>query len=115
MKTSDHDILNELLLSKNKGSAVGIRTKDLDKLFITAVDEIVNLPENNKVIILKPSSIYGDRTPKTELNLNEIVGVVGFKIRYGDPFYTHLREIKESIRKIKTSINKMNYLNYYVR
>lgn len=114
MKTSGDEILNELIFSQKRGNAIGIKTKDFKKLFITAVEQVVTLPENDKVVILKPVGIHGETTPKTEIRLQEIEGVVRFRMLYTDPFYTHLRDIKTSIQRIKTSIQKMN-LTYYHR
>jgi hypothetical protein len=114
MKTSDAEKLHELTFSKNKGNAVGIRIRGIKKTIVTAVEDIIT-DEAGKKVILKSSCIYGDRIPQKELKVEDIEGVIRFRIMFEDPFYVHLRRIKDNIRNMKTRIDKLNMFDYSFR
>jgi hypothetical protein len=103
MKTSRSEILKELSFSKDRGNAVGIRLKGSQKTILTAVENIF-VSDSCSRVMLKPFCIYGEELTKKELMLNEIEAVMRLRIRFEDPFYANLRNIKNNIQRIKINI-----------
>jgi hypothetical protein len=111
MKIDYVDILRELLFSKTKGNALGIRIKGNDKIVVTAVEDVIST-DIGKQIVLKSECIYGADIPQKVVNLKDIEGVVRLRIMFEDPFYARLRQIKNNIKRIKTNLDRMSNPDY---
>lgn len=89
------DIFKALLDSKDRGTAIGIKSEVLGKgMFVTGVDDLLigDGYENTKVI-LKGYDFTGHVLETTRLLLTEIEGVCKFSSKFGNPVLDTLNKI----------------------
>jgi hypothetical protein len=91
-------ILKALISSKKTGRVVGIRLKKKAKPIVTAVDDL-----NDHVVQVKESTCYGQTISNRNIPLKDIETVRCFNSYFEDPMFVRLRNLKNSIRKIRSA------------
>jgi hypothetical protein len=95
--TDSSEILNELQLSQQNGTVLGICAISMGPgMIMTAVDDIIEI-KNDRLIVLKETDLLGIKVPEEQILLSEIVRVHPFRTLFDDPFHVQLRENKLSI------------------
>lgn len=89
------DIFKALLDSKERATAIGIKSELLGKgMFVTGVDDIlIGDGHENTLVILKGYDFTGHVLPTCNLRLNEIEGVCKFASKFGNPILETLCRI----------------------
>jgi hypothetical protein len=90
-----------LMRSLSHGTAVGIKLKDADDLIVSAVTDFSPRADHEKWIEIKPYTLYGKPVQEHVFPLHRIEYVVSYSVRYDDPLYVRLREIKRRILGIQ--------------
>jgi hypothetical protein len=101
MKTDKKEILRELLLSENRGFALGIKLKG-QRPIKTAVRNL----DHNK-IVLESTCIFGYPLDRTVISLMDIEWVTRYKVLFHSPVYESIRMIKDNIRIMRNRIEVM--------
>ncbi len=86
--------------SREKGTATGLRIKGRKSLLITTITEVSPMPHKVTVTV-NTETIYGEFLSSPEISVDDIEEVVPLRIRYNDPFYEYLRELRRNIRSIR--------------
>jgi hypothetical protein len=95
--TDPSEILNELKLSLQNGTVLGICAISMGPgMIMTAVDDIIEI-KNDRLIVLKETDLLGIKVPEEQILLSEIVRVHPFRTLFDDPFHVQLRENKLTI------------------
>ena len=97
--TSENKIMKALLHSKKTGRVVGICLKKRSKLLVTAVEEIDSLS-----VTVKESTFYGQLIARRNIRIDDIESVRSFNSYFEDPMFVRLRNLKLSIRKIRSAL-----------
>lgn len=89
------DIFEALLASKDRGTAIGIKSTVLGNgMFITSVEDILLGDGNeNTWIVLKGYDFTGHVLETNRLLLTEIEGVCEFSSKFGNPILNTLSKI----------------------
>ena len=89
------DMFKALLESKERDSAIGIKSEVLGKgMFVTGVEDIlIGDGHENTFIILKGYDFTGHVLPTNHLRLSEIEGVCQFASKFGNPILKTLSKI----------------------
>ena len=89
------DIFKALLDSKERATAIGIKSEVLGKgMFVTGVDEIlIGDGHENTFVILKGYDFTGHVLATSNLRLTEIDGVCKFSSQFGNPILKTLSRI----------------------
>lgn len=93
--TDSKDVFKALLDSKERGTAIGIKSDLLGKgMFVTGIEDILlgDGHENTK-IILKGYDFTGHVLEKNTVGLTEIEGVCKFNSKFGNPILKALSKI----------------------
>lgn len=89
------DVFKALLDSKDRGTAIGIKSRILGKgMFVTSVEEILIGDGNeNTKIVLKGYDFTGHVLETNHILLTEIEGVCKFPSKFGNPILSTLSKI----------------------
>ncbi len=89
------EVLKALLESKDRGTAIGIKSDVLGKgMFVTGVDDILIGDGNeNTTIILKGYDFTGHVLEVNYIRLTDILGVCQFSSKFGNPILKTLSKI----------------------
>jgi hypothetical protein len=101
MKKKSEQILQEILESQEKGTAIGIQISERKTLIISNVVKILSCPDGDSIVIVKAQTIYGEYLSKNEFLLSEIVSAKNLKIKYDDPLYGYLRGLRGNIARMR--------------
>jgi hypothetical protein len=93
-------MLKELRNSEKTGRVVRIRLRKKRKVLVTAVQEV-----NSRVITVKAFTLYGRTIPNRTILMEEIESVRSFNSHFDDPMFVKLRDLKNSIRKIRAAVH----------
>ena len=93
--TNPQDIFKALLESKDRGTAIGIKSDLLGKgMFVTGVEDIlVGDGNENTRIILKGYDFTGHVLDTSIIRLTDIAGVCEFSSKFGNPILKTLSKI----------------------
>lgn len=81
---------------------ISVYLRDEEKPLLVAVDDI-----GIDFISVKPWTLHGNYVERRIFYLHEIGKVLPLKARYNDPFFVKLRNIKSTIRKIRTDMDRL--------
>src|SRR5687768_18576460 len=101
MSVSRYEALKVLVTSKENGTAVGIRIHGRRNILITTISRITGRSDDDTVIQVNDHSIYGEPIQLTSFSLSDMVNIFNLRIRFNDPFYLHLRSLRDNIRTIR--------------
>jgi hypothetical protein len=104
MAISRYDVLKIFIISKERGTAVGLRLRGRENLLITTLVEIKGQTPEDTVVIVNSQSIYGEHIAKTCYELSEIDSLFTLRILFDDPFYVYLRSLRHNIRHIREEV-----------
>jgi hypothetical protein len=94
--TTRSEILEALLRSKISNTIIGIKSESLGPgIYMTSVVELVINESNEATVVLKGYDMTGYFLDKSVLRLEEIEGVIPFRLLFENPF---LRDIKREMR-----------------
>ena len=88
-------IFKALLASKEKGTAIGIKSAQLGKgMFVTGVEDIlIGDGRENTNVILKGYDFTGHVLETNNIRLTDIEGVCQFSSKFGNPILKRLSKI----------------------
>lgn len=84
-----------------KGTAVGIKLKGSDEFIVSCVVNLQSGENHEKWIEIKPYTLYGKPINETIISLSNIEKIVSYSVRFDDPLYVRLCEIKGRILGIQ--------------
>lgn len=90
-----NDIFKALLDSKDRGTAIGIKSGILGKgMFVTSVEDIlIGDGHENTKIVLKGYDFTGHVLETNNILLTDIEGVCKFSSKFGNPIFNTLNRI----------------------
>jgi hypothetical protein len=101
MSVTRYELLKIFVTSKERGTAIGLRLPGRKQLLITTIAGITGRSDDDTFVELNNRSIYGDWIEVTRVHLREIQNICNLRILFADPFYVHLRSLRENIRCIR--------------
>ncbi len=104
MAVSRYDVLKAYVVSKERGTAVGIRLKGSDNVLITTISQVTGRSDEDTHLRLNDRSIYGDPVTTRSVALAEVEHIGNMRISFDDPLYVHLRTVRNKVRNIRTSM-----------
>jgi hypothetical protein len=104
MSFTRNEVERVLNVSKQRGTAIGLRMKGRQSLIITTIEDILGKNETDTIVVVNEQTIYGEKLRFNLIVLDEIESLFNLRIQYNDPFYVYLRSVRNNIRSIREEV-----------
>ena len=104
MSITREQALGVFSVSQQRDTAVGLRIIGRKNLLIILIQQIVGLTDDTTELHVRSETIYGEQLTRSSFKLGEVESICNLRVRYNDPFYIHLRELRSNIRAIREEV-----------